>query len=533
MLRHRVLPIVLAAAAAFGGCKSSSQPPAYKGEGRLIAEGPAREVITSPDGATVAWLADPNLAREKGVNASDQVYVGTARMAPATGGAPITLGEGVATLPGTFFFSPSGKSLGALIGWSFPTSSGSLVIADTGTGQVRKVADGVTYFAFSADGSQLGYVADRVLRVQPTAGGEPREIAQGIGTFEFAPGGKSLVARQRTLRGGELLRFDLTAEKPSAVVLGEEVGDYAFSPDGSRLAFSARNEKGGADLFLAEGNGKPVKLGEGVPAFRFSPDGKSLAFLGDVAPQKQFGDLYLLAPGAAKPRKIGITVTEFAFDPTSKRIAWLDKYSPQSRGGNLTWIDVGSEAEAKKVASSVPSFVWDHAGDALAYVARITSPQFSIDLFLQRIGKDDKPVKIAQGVFGYSFTRKDDRLLFRTECTRNARSCELHAVSVAQPTEPARKLASGIFTYELDPANESLVMITYARTDADAVDLAAAPADGSAPPRTLDRMVARGTKFVGGDQDRIAYAVLDQKRMGVYVADAPDFSAPAPVAGQQ
>jgi hypothetical protein len=141
-----------------------------------------------------------------------------------------------------------------------------------------------------------------------------------------------------------------------------------------------------------------------------------------------------------------------------------------------------------------------------------------------RIGKDEAPVKIGRGVFGYSFSADDARVLFRTECTRNARSCELHAVSVAQPTEPARKIASGIYTYEPDPDDASVLMITYARTDADALDLAAVPADGSAAPRTLDRMVAHGTRFVGGEQDRIAYAVLDQKRLGVYVADAPDFS---------
>ena len=54
MLRLRVLPLLLAVGLAAAGCKSNSRPAAYKGEGRLIAEGPAREVITAPGGGAVA-----------------------------------------------------------------------------------------------------------------------------------------------------------------------------------------------------------------------------------------------------------------------------------------------------------------------------------------------------------------------------------------------------------------------------------------------------------------------------------------------
>lgn len=522
MLRLRVVPLLLAVGLA-AGCKSNSQPAAYRGEGRLLAEGPAREVIAAPGGGAVAWLADPQLARDKGVNASDQVYVGTARLAQASGGPSVTLGGGVATLPGTFFFSPTGTHAGALTGWSFPQQRGTLVVADAKRGESRKVAEGVSFFAFSPDGRLVGYVADRTLRVEPVDGGESTEIAPNASTFEFAPDGRTLVVRRRAVGGGgELLRVDLARPKEAQILAGE-VADYAFSVDGKRIAFTARNERGGTDLFVSENGAKPVRVGTGVPLFRFSPDGRHLAFLGDVTPQKQFGDLYLLAAGAAQPAKIGTTVTEFSFDATSHRIGWLDKYSPQSRGGNLTWADLAAEPQAHEVEKNVPSFAWSHRGDALAFAHRVTSPAFSIDLALVRIGKDPAPVKIGRGVFGYSFSADDAQVLFRTECTRNARSCDLHAVSVAAPTEPARKLATGIYTYEPDPDDASLLMLTYARTDADALDLAAVPADGSAPPRTLDRMVAFGTRFVGGSDDRIAYAVIDPQRLGVYVADAPDF----------
>lgn len=507
------------------GCKPAPRP-VYQGEGRLLAEGPARDVIPSPDGKTVAWLANPSLAREKGVNASDMVYVGSARMVPTSGGRPVTLGDGVATLPGTYFFSPTGKHLGALIGWSFPKAVGSLVVADTASGSLRKVADQVSFFGFSADGRTVGYVADRILYVQPIEGGEARQIIDNAGTFEFAPSGNVLVARRRTVGGGgELVRIDLSSPGAQPAVLAKQVADYAFSPDGRRLAWTARNENGGSDLFLAEGGAAPHRVGSGVPTFVFSPDGKQIAFLGDVTPQKQFGDLYLLIEGSREARKVGTTVTDFTFSPNSRRIAWLDRYHAPSRGGYLTWIDVASdEVKGKEVAWNVPSFVWSHGSDELAYIRRISEPHFSIDLFLTRLGEEAEAVRVGQGVFGYSFTKNDQRLLFRTACTRNARSCELHSIDVSKPTEPARHLASGIFTYELDPEDESVAMITYARTDADALDIASVPADGSAAPRTLDRMVARGTKFVPGS-DRMVWAVLDPSRMGVYIGDPSEPAA--------
>src|SRR5690606_29620636 len=136
------------------------------------------------------------------------------------------------------------------------------------------------------------------------------------------------------------------------------------------------------------------------------------------------------------------------------------------------------------------------------FIYRQTSPAFSVDLHLFRIGRDEKSEQVGRGGFGYSFSADGERLFFRTECTRNARSCDLHTIEVAKPEAPARKLATGIFTYEPDPGDQSLLMLTYARTDADALDVAAVPADGSAPPRTLDRMVAHGTRFVGDDGDR-------------------------------
>src|SRR5690606_24316931 len=111
-------------------------------------------------GGSVAWLAQPQLARDKGVNASEQVFVGTAKVAPVTGGPATTLGPGVPTLPGTMAFSPEGSWFGALTDWSFPRALGTLVVVDTKSGEARKVAESVGFFGFSPDGKTLAYVSE-------------------------------------------------------------------------------------------------------------------------------------------------------------------------------------------------------------------------------------------------------------------------------------------------------------------------------------------------------------------------------------
>ncbi|AKU90741.1 PD40 domain-containing protein [Vulgatibacter incomptus] len=520
--RSCLLPAILAAVVV-AGCKAPP-PKAYQGEGKLVAAGPAREVIAAPDGGAVAWLAAPDLAKDKGHNASDQTFIGTATFAPM--GAPVTMGPGVATLPGSFFFSPTGAQVGALTRWSFKLQRGTLVVGDVAQSRARTVAEQVSFFAFSSDGARLGYVAENVLFVGPADGSRPAErIAEQIATFDFSPDGKSLVARRRALGGGQLVHADLEKGGEPRIV-GEKVADYRWSPDGSRVAFTARNDEGTADLFVEKAGAKAERVGKGVTAFRYAPDGKHLAFIGDVTPKKQFGDLFVLGEDGAAV-KIGEDVTELDFDPKGRRLAWLDKYNPHNRGGVLTWAELSAKPEARKLGSNVPSFVWSHDGSRLAYVQRQLAPVFSIDLYLATVGAEGDPAKVAQGVFGYSFATRDDRLYFRTQCIRNGRACDLQSVDVAHPAGAVRMIAKAIHTFEPADADESTLLVTYARTDADALDLAMVPADGSSKPRMLDERVLAGTKILRGGKARVAYAVLDPARLGVYVADAPAFDATA------
>ncbi len=508
------------AALILAGCKSSRKV-VYQGEGKVVAAGPAREVIVAPNGSAVGWLAAPDLARDKGFNASDHLYIGTATFSAM--GAPVTLGRGVTTLPGAFFFSPSGAQVGAITEWSFKRQTGALVIGDVDRSSARQVGKQVSFFGFSPDGGLLGFVDENSLMVGPADGSAPpSKVAEEIATFEFAPDGESLIARRRALGGGQLVYVALS-EGAEPRVIGERVADYRWAPDGSGIAFTSRNDRSTTDLFVTTPDGKARQVGQGVPTFRFSGDGKHLAFIGDISHTKQFGDLFLLAQGSEKAAKLGEGVTEMGFDPTGARIGWLNRYSAQSRGGTLTWAFTSGKHEPHEVGPNVPSFIWSHDGRHLAYVQRQLEEIFSIDLFLasadDEAGGEGAVTKVAQGVFGYSFSGDDRRLFMRTECTRNGRACTLRAVDVEKPADSATTIARAIHTYEPANEDESILLVTYARTDADALDLAVVPADGSQKPRMLDQRVLAGTRVLRDKDPKIAYAVLEPGRLGVYLAD--------------
>ncbi len=513
----------LAVLVALAACK----PPAeqqQKGLGVRIAEGPSRDVTPAPDGASLAYVADPKPAKELGIrDVSDTTWIGAARFVPAGGGAPVGLGGGVATMPGSIVYSPDGAFVAALTAFSFKDQTGTLVVGDVRRGTTRTVAEKVSFFAFTRDGAKLGWVADETLSVGPSDGALPPVAVVGsASTFEFSPDGRRLLARRKLVADGALLLFDVPSPGSAPGTgkkLGTSVADYNFSPAGDRIAFTARGVDGSYELHLAPLDGEPARLGTGVPSYSFSPDGKHLAFQAGVSPAKQYGDLMLLAAGAKQPAKLGEFVSEVRFAADGSHVAWLEKYDPGSRGGTLAYAKVEAEPIPKKLGNHVPSFLWSRTGAYLAYLQRQLKPVYSVDLYLEKLGAEGPPVKVAQGAFGFDFGRGDDLLYFRSGCVRNGRACELSVVPAARPTEAARKIASGVFTFEFDPAEQRYLMLTYARMDADALDVAVVPADGSQAPKTLDTLVAPGTRWVGKDGDRISYAVIDRKRQGVYVAD--------------
>lgn len=526
---HLLLAVLLPALAVFSACKKP-QASGPVGLGRSVAEGPARAVLPSPDGAHLAFVADPRPGKELGQGSvPENVWMGTGKVVSSAGGAPVILGSGVSTLPGAMMFDSSGSRLLALTDFQFKSQAGTLVIADLKSGEVQKLAPATTFFGFSPDGKRFGYVAQETLYLGPSDLSTPAVSLGSAATFEFSPDGGKVLFRRKLAKDGSLLLADMPAPGATAVeprVLAKAVADYDWSPTGDRVAFTSRvpGGGGGADLFVAPLAGEPKKLGQGVPSFAFSSDGAHLGFITGVDLNKQFGDLMLLAAGADAPAKLGERVNEWAFGPGGKHVAWIEKYEPTGRIGTLAYAAVAVKPVPKQLGDEVASFLWSRTGTFLAYLQRTLRPAFSVDLFVERVG-GEAPQKVASGVFGYDFGKNDETLLFRHNCVREGRACDLSMLRTHALGEAPKRLANGVFTFEFN-RNLDELMLTYARMDADALDVAVMPADGSRPPVTLDRFVAHGTAWTG--TDRIAYAVLGFKRQGVYVADLAALPPPSP-----
>lgn len=527
------LPVLLLLALAVLPACKKQEAAGPVGLGRPVAEGPARAVLPSPDGEHLAFVAEPRPAKELGQgDVPDNIWLGTAQVVPTSGGAPVTLGNGVSTLPGSLAFDATGARLLALADFQFRSQAGTLVIADVATGKVRALSPGVTFFGFSPDGKRVAYVAKDQLFVGPADGSTPAAALGAASTFEFSPDGSKLLFRRKLAQDGSLLLLDLSApgEAPAEPrALAKAVADYNWSPAGDRVAFTARSPDGTYDLFVAPVAGEARKLGGGVNSFAFSGDGAHLGFLSGVGINKQYGDLQLLPAGAAEPVKLGETVSEWSFAPGSQQVGWIEKYEPTGRVGTLAYAAVEAQPKPKRLGGDVASFLWSRTGGYLAYLQRTLRPVFSVDLFVEKVGGEG-PQKVAAGAFGYDFAKDDAAVLYRHNCVRNGRQCDLSMVPTSNLAAPPTKLATGVFTFEFDKDLEKL-MLTYARIDADALDVAVMPADGSRPPVTLDHYVAPGTTWVGKG-DRIAYAVLAFKRQGIYVADVDDLPAPVPAAAR-
>jgi Tol biopolymer transport system component len=90
--------------------------------------------------------------------------------------------------------------------------------------------------------------------------------------------------------GGDLYRVPLRADRGAGDPLKLDLGgirgcnnDHGISPDGKRIAFSARHNAPGSQVYIANADGSsPRLLTERTPSYYhgWSPDGKWLAFVG-------------------------------------------------------------------------------------------------------------------------------------------------------------------------------------------------------------------------------------------------------------
>ena len=516
-----------ALALALAGCPASRPAAGPPGLGRRVFSGPARGLSASADGAWLAFLTECREAR--GEVLPPRTASCDLEVAPSAGGPPRRVAEAVTTLPQGLLWSPEGDTLAVLAGFDYPSASGTLVLVRGGGGPQR-VADGVTFHGF-VPGEPAGVAAvagGRLLFAR--AGGSPEWFpgAEGLGSFEVNPawsarreGETGTLLRRSGPAGGALLA--VAAKDGKVRELAPRTGDYRFSPSGSAFAYTVQGPTG-FELRLAAG-GRTRTMGREVTGFAFARDGGALAFVAGARPGLQ-GDLYLAPVEGGEARLLAREVGEYRWAAHAPRLAWLERYDPRVRSG--TAGAQGSDGKPRTFASNVSDLELAPDGRHLAFLQHTTRGGYSVDLGLADLDgpPGQPPATVAQGVFGFAFSPDGRWLYYRTRCTRNAEACDLERVpagGLAPGTKP-EAVVQAAKSFEFDPRDPGRLLVTWQRADRDALDLAVWEAGRLT---RVDTYALPGSaRFLGPDSRRLAYAVIQEKRAGVYVADLGEAGAP-------
>lgn len=487
------------------------------GQGVLLAAGRAADLRLTQDGKYATYLMNGQKPRLDGV--PPQMLLGELYAVAVEGGEPRKLGDGVTNVPGGLLLTPDSRHVLFLTGYNPASQSGMLRVAALEDAKAEPTALGtaVSYMLPSPDGTKLAFVDGGKLKLGPLPTGPFAEVAGEVSTAQFTPDGKTLLFKRRLTAAGGLAAVPVDTPQEAPRKLADQVGDYAVSPDGKRVAFQVRSEsvRGLYDLFLAEVPAlKPARLAVASGAFSFSPDGKWLARTENGKPDVP-GDLYV-GPAAGGPgRKVGERVEVFSFSPDSTAVGFLDKYDVPSRAG-LMAVATLPDGAAKRVGDRVPNFIWGTDGRYVAFLSRFLKPEYSVDLMLYPVGAE-KAEKVHRGVFGYAFMPGNEQVVFRANCVRNGRACDFKALPLPRKGEPQTWL-QGIFSYKVSSDGQR-VLVTYTRTDSDTYDVAVYDVKTQAR-RTLDQGVQVPVHFAGKGDSHAVYIISAGPKAGVYSVPA-------------
>ncbi|NMO20039.1 gliding motility protein [Pyxidicoccus fallax] len=487
------------------------------GQGLLLAAGRAADLRVTPDGQYATYLLNGQKPRLDGV--PPQMLLGELYVVPVAGGEPRKLGDGVTNVPGGLLTTPDSKYALFLTGYNPASQSGALAVASLTDAKSEPTVLGtaVSYMLPSPDATQLAFVDAGRLKLGPMPNGPFTEVAGEVSTAQFTPDGKTLFIKRRLTAAGGLAAVSVDKPQEAPRKLADQVGDYAVSPDGKRVAFQVRSEsvRGLYDLHLAEVPAlKPQRLAVASGAFAFSPDGKWLGRTENGKPDVP-GDLYVGPASGGAGRKLGERVDKFAFSPDSQAVGFLEKYDSTAGAGLMTVASLPDGAP-KQVGGRVPNFLWGSDGRYVAFLSRFLKPEYSVDLMLYPLGAE-KAEKVHKGVFGYGFMPGNTNVVFRSNCIRNGRACDFKALPLPQTGEPQTWM-QGIFSYKLS-ADGQRVLATSARMDSDTYDVTLYDVKTQAR-KTLDQGVQVPVSFAGKDDSRAVYIIGQGPKAGVYSVPA-------------
>lgn len=522
-MSKRSVFVALCAGVALAGCKSSSgggetaaaQKPLVGGMGRLIAAGRIDDPRVSPDYRFATFLKDAEKPTINGV--SPKMRVGELDAVSLADGTVRKLGEGVTNSPGGYLVSPDSRWVVFLEGYNPVSQAGVAKAVDLTQAGSKPITlgQGVTFFTFSPDSQRIALVDGGVLKVGPVA--DPsRALGGEVSTATFSPDGKHLVFRRKLSAGGALMLAALGgAQAQAPIKLSDRAVDYQISPDSSQVAFTTRDPDHPDVVELSvSAIAKPAahRVATGTNLFAFSPDGRWLGrtegFRTDA-----LGAL-VVGPAQGGPgKKVGEKVKAFQFAPDSKAVAALTSWNERVGIGKLA---VASLPDGTVHVQQEPArdLVWDPTGRFVAYSARVVEKVVSFDLFLYSL-ESQRARKVGDWVYGWSFAPKDHYLLFRTDCQREARACDLDLLDLTKEAEP-KKLLSAVYTFQPSPDAKRL-LFTYARMDSDTFD-AATYALAANTRLTLDERTLLPTLFAAADGSRALYVVPGGAHPGLYLA---------------
>ncbi|MCY1014814.1 gliding motility protein [Pyxidicoccus sp. MSG2] len=487
------------------------------GQGLLLAAGRAADLRVTPDGLKATYLLNGQKPRLDGI--PPQMLLGQLYVVPVEGGEPRKLGEGVTNVPGGQLVTPDSKHALFLAGYNPASQSGALTVAalDDAKSEPAVLGTAVSYMLPSPDGTRLAFVDAGRLKLGPLPSGPFTEVAGEVSTAQFTPDGKTLLIKRRLTAAGGLAAVSVEQPEVAPRKLADQVGDYAVSPDGQRVAFQVRSEsvRGLYDLYLAEVPAlKPKRLAVASSAFAFSPDSKWLGRTENGKPDVP-GDFYVGPAAGGAGRKLGERVEKFAFSPDSQAVGFLEKYD-QTAGAGLMAVAALPDGATKQVGGRVPNFLWGSDGKYVLFLSRFLKPEYSVDLMLYALGTE-KAEKVHRGVFGYGFMPGNTQVVFRSNCIRNGRACDFKALGLPRNGEPQTWI-QGMFSYKLSEDGQR-VLFTYARMDSDTYDVAVYDVKTQAR-KTLDQGVQVPVSFAGKGDSRAVYIIAQGPKAGVYSVPA-------------
>jgi dipeptidyl aminopeptidase/acylaminoacyl peptidase len=513
-----ILGLLICASLGFG-CKKAAGPPKIGGLGRPLVLGGALDLRLTPDARFATYLAEADKPRLEGVPA--QMVIGALNAIPLDGGAPRRIGIGVTNVPGGYLFSPDSRWVLFLAGYNPASQTGQLYALDLRQAGSRPELLGgpVSYMLVSPDSQWVAFVDSGTLKVGLLPGGPFKQLSGEVSTAEFTPDSRFIVYKRKLSAGSTLFTVRVGQWNPKKI--GDQVGDYSVSSNSKQLAFTRRDDSGKATYALyvsalSEENQRPAKISSAVGIFSFSPDGRWLAKTDGWKLDELRGDLSIGSADGSGARKVGEMVGErLSFAPDSTAVGYLERWDQTARAGTMGLTELPS-GKPRRLGGRVPNFAWGADGKALAFISRFIQPVYSVDLMLYRAG-EEKAGKLAQGVFGYGFGPRNEYLLFRTNCIREGRACDLHQLDLRGAKGEPRKILEGIYSFKSAERGDRL-LVSYTRIRSETYDIAVYNLK-TGERKTLEQQVQLPALFATEDGSKVVYIVAQPERAGVYLAD--------------